>query len=388
MSVRRLAILGSTGAIGTRALQVVDAFPDRLQVVALAAGRNLDLLISQVQKYHPRLVSVETVALAEELAARLEGVKPVIVAGEDGLKAVATHPEAQMVLSAVSGAAGLIPTLAAIEAGKDVALANKESLVMAGPLLMERIEARRVRLIPVDSEHAAVFQALQGRAKDSVRRIILSASGGPFLHWSRAEMEQADAATAAAHPTWRMGYKISVDSATLMNKALEVVEARWLFDLAPEQIEVLIHPQCVVHAVVEFVDGSALALLSPPDMRLPLAFALSFPERWPCRFPTLNLAAAGPLTFLPVDPEKFPALALGFRALAQAGTMPAVLNAANEAAVDAFRRGRIRFTEITPLVARVMDRHAPAPLQSLAQALAADQWARDQAERLMADARD
>lgn len=388
MSKRNLAILGSTGSIGTHALEVVDAFPDKLEVTALAAGRNLGLLAEQVRKYRPRLVSVQTPELAGELSRKLAGVKVAILSGEAGLAAVAGHPEAQMVLSAVVGSAGLAPTLAAIEAGKDVALANKESLVMAGPLLMERVRRRGVRLIPVDSEHSAIFQALQGRPVELVRRVILSASGGPFLHRSREEMEQATPAAAAAHPTWRMGYKISVDSATLMNKALEVIEARWLFDLAPEKIEVLIHPQCLVHALVEFKDGSTLAQLSPADMRLPIAFAFSYPERWDSSFPFLNLAEAGSLTFLPVDPEKFPGLALGFRALAQAGTMPAVLNAANEAAVAAFRQGRIRFTRIAPLVRQVMDLHQPAALASLEQALQADAWARDQARRLIEHERD
>lgn len=388
MSKRSLALLGSTGAIGARALEVVDAFPGRLQVVALAAGINLGRLADQVRKYRPRLVSVRTRELAGELAAKLSGLDLEILSGDAGLSAVATHPEAQMVLSALTGAAGLAPTLAAIEAGKDVALANKESLVLAGPILMERVRRQGVRLIPVDSEHSGIFQALQGRPKELVRRVILSASGGPFLNSTLEEMEQASPERAAAHPTWPMGYKISVDSATLMNKALEVIEARWLFDLAPERIEVLIHPQCLVHALVEFKDGSTLAQLSPADMRLPLAFAFSFPERWDSAFPFLNLPAAGALTFRPVNPEKFPALALGYRALAQAGTMPAVLNAANEAAVEAFRQGRVRFTRIAPLVQEVMDRHTPAPLESIEQALEADAWARDQAQRLIEHGRD
>ena len=384
--MKTISLLGSTGSIGTRALEVAEAFPGRFAVSALAAGRNLELLAAQVRKFKPRLVSVATPEGARELKARLGAGAPEIVFGQAGLVAAATVPEAELVVSAVVGAAGLPPTLAAIRAGKDVALANKESLVMAGPLLMREVRERGRRLIPVDSEHSAVFQALEGRPAARVRRVILSASGGPFLHSTPAEMERASPAAAAAHPTWRMGSKISVDSATLMNKALEVIEAGFLFDLAPEQIEVLIHPHCLVHAVVEFVEGSALAQLSPPDMRLPLSFALSYPERWTSPFPSFDLARAGALTFEAVDRERFPALALGWRALAAGGTMPAALNAANEVAVGAFLEGRLGFTRIAAVVAAVMDRHQPAPLDDLSRAWEADAWARAQARETIQDA--
>jgi len=384
--VKKLGILGSTGAIGTRALEVVDAFPDRLSVLALAAGRNLELLAAQVEKYRPRLVSVATAEGAAQLQARLGSAAPEILCGEAGLTAVAVFPEVELVLSAVVGSAGLTPTLAAIRAGKDVALANKESLVMAGPLLMREVRQSGRRLIPVDSEHSAIFQALEGRPAGLVRRVILSASGGPFLRSSREELERATPAAAAAHPTWRMGSKISVDSATLMNKALEVIEARWLFDLQPEQIEVLIHPQCLVHAVVEFKDGSALAQLAPADMRLPIGFALSFPERWGSPFPSLDLARAGALTFEAVDRERFPALELGWRALEAGGTMPAALNAANETAVGAFLEGKLRFTGIAAVAAAVLDRHQPRALDDVARAWEADAWARELARKLIQDA--
>ena len=386
MSVKKISILGSTGSIGTRALEVVDAFPDRLSVLALAAGRQLERLAAQVKKFKPRLVSVATPEGARELKERLGSGAPEILSGEAGLIAAATCPETELVLSAVVGAAGLMPTLAAIQAGKDVALANKESLVMAGPLLMREVRRRSRKLIPVDSEHSAVFQALEGRPAELVRRVILSASGGPFLRSTREEMEQAGPAAAAAHPTWRMGSKISVDSATLMNKALEVIEARWLFDLKPEQIEVLIHPQCLVHAVVEFRDGSALAQLAPPDMRLPIGFALSYPERWGSPFPRLDLARAGDLTFEAVDPKRFPALTLGWRALKVGGTMPAALNAANEVAVGAFLEGRLGFTRIAAVVAEVMDRHEPRELEGIARAWEADAWARELARKTIQDA--
>jgi len=386
VSVKKISILGSTGSIGTRALEVVDAFPDRLSVLALAAGRQLERLAAQVKKFKPRLVSVATPEGARELKERLGSGAPEILSGEAGLIAAATCPETELVLSAVVGAAGLMPTLAAIQAGKDVALANKESLVMAGPLLMREVRRRGRKLIPVDSEHSAVFQALEGRPAELVRRVILSASGGPFLRSTREEMEQAGPAAAAAHPTWRMGSKISVDSATLMNKALEVIEARWLFDLKPEQIEVLIHPQCLVHAVVEFRDGSALAQLAPPDMRLPIGFALSYPERWGSPFPRLDLARAGDLTFEAVDPKRFPALTLGWRALKVGGTMPAALNAANEVAVGAFLEGRLGFTRIAAVVAEVMDRHEPRELEGIARAWEADAWARELARKTIQDA--
>lgn len=312
---------------------------------------------------------------------RLGAGAPEILSGEAGLTATAVFPETETVLSAVVGSAGLAPTLAAIRAGKDVALANKESLVMAGPLLMREVRKTGRRLIPVDSEHSAIFQALEGRSSADVRRVILTASGGPFLRSTRQEMERATPAAAAAHPTWRMGSKISVDSATLMNKALEVIEARWLFDLAPEKIAVLIHPQCVVHALVEFADGSALAQLAPPDMRLPIGFALSFPERWASPFPALDLARAGALTFEAVDRERFPALALGWRALEAGGTMPAALNAANEVAVQAFLEGKLAFTGIAAVAAKVMDRHQPVELDSVDRAWEADGWARVQARK-------
>ena len=378
MTAKAVSILGSTGSIGTRALEVADAFPERLSVKALAAGKNLALLAAQANRFRPLLVSVQSPELARALSGRLD-YRPEIVSGEEGLRLAATLSEVELVLSAVVGAAGLDPTLAAIEAGKHVALANKESLVMAGPLLMAEAQKRGLRLIPVDSEHSAVFQALGGKGADQVRRVVLTASGGPFRDKSREEMEKVTPAEAVNHPTWPMGAKISVDSATLMNKALEVIEARWLFDLAPEKIEVLIHPQCLVHALVEFADGSALAQLAPPDMRLPIAYALGYPERWESPFPRLNLAAAGPLEFRPVDQKRFPALGLGYAALAQGGTAAAALNGANETAVEAFLQGRLGFTRIAEVAEAVLDRHQPWPLRRVTDALAADGWARGEA---------
>jgi len=382
--VKKIAILGSTGSIGVNALDVVSKNPEQLEVVALAAGRNLEVLKGQIERFRPKIVSV----LDKEHAGRLKAMfgkasLPDILWGEEGARSVASAPGADMVLSAIVGAAGLVPTLEAIEAGKDIALANKETLVTAGPLVVERARSRGVRIIPVDSEHSAVFQCIEGNSEKSVGRVILTASGGPFLRASRTELETVRISDALNHPNWKMGRKITIDSATMMNKGLEVIEARWLFGVDYERIDVVIHPQSIVHSLVEFIDGSVLAQLGLPDMRGPISYALFHPERMPGGFPPFDLSKVGRLEFQPPDLERFPCLRLGYEAGRAAGTMPAVMNAANEVAVNAFLEEKIPFQSIARVIEEVMSRHAPADVSSLEAVLEADAQARRQAEEIL-----
>jgi 1-deoxy-D-xylulose-5-phosphate reductoisomerase len=363
---------------------VVSKNPGQLDVVALAAGRNIDLFTDQVRRFRPEIVSVIDEAHARMLEEKLGPERPkTVLWGDEGYRCVATAPAAQLVLSAIVGAAGLVPTLAAIEAGKDVALANKETLVTAGSLVIERARSRGVRLIPVDSEHSAVFQCIEGNPPHAVGRVILTASGGPFRRSTRQELERVTVADALKHPNWAMGRKITIDSATMMNKGLEVIEARWLFGVDYDRIEVVIHPQSIVHSLVEFVDGSVLAQMGLPDMRGPISYALFYPVRTPGGFPPFDLSKAGALEFLPPDFERFPCLRLGYEAGRTGGTMPAVMNAANEAAVNAFLEGRIAFADIARVIEDVMSRHGSAPLSTLQAVLSADAWARRQAEEIM-----
>jgi len=382
--VKKLAILGSTGSVGEQTLAVAEAFPDRFRVTALAAGRNVEKLAEQVRRFQPTLVSAGDATLADALRARLSGEAslPRIVHGDAGLIEVATH-DADLVVAALVGAVGLEPTLAAIRAGRDVALANKEVLVMAGAPVLREVKARGVRLLPVDSEHSAIFQALAGQRHEDVFRLILTASGGPFRTWSAERIEHATLADALKHPNWSMGPKITIDSATLMNKGLEVIEARWLFDLPPERIEIVVHPQSIVHSLVEFVDGSVLAQLGLPDMRVPIAVALAHPERLPLDLPRLDLAKAERLDFEAPDRVRFPAVELPFAALRGGEAAPAVLNAANEVAVAAFLDGRIPFAEIVATNASVLESHLAEAgghaVRDLADVRAADAWARAEA---------
>ena len=382
--MKKIAILGSTGSIGVNALDVVSKNPEQLEVVALAAGRNLEVLKGQIERFRPKIVSV----LDKEHAGRLKAMfgkasLPDILWGEEGARSVASAPGADMVLSAIVGAAGLVPTLEAIEAGKDIALANKETLVTAGPLVVERARSRGVRIIPVDSEHSAVFQCIEGNSEKSVGRVILTASGGPFLRASRTELETVRISDALNHPNWKMGRKITIDSATMMNKGLEVIEARWLFGVDYERIDVVIHPQSIVHSLVEFIDGSVLAQMGLPDMRGPISYALFHPERMPGGFPPFDLSKVGRLEFQPPDLERFPCLRLGYEAGRAAGTMPAVMNAANEIAVNAFLEEKIPFQSIARVIEEVMSRHAPADVSSLEAVLEADAQARRQAEEIL-----
>jgi len=380
--LKRIVILGSTGSIGRNALWVAERFPDRLQVVGLGAGKNIDLLAEQVQRFRPRVIAVLTSELAGDLRRRLPP-NTEILAGLSGYQQVAALSESELVLSAMVGAAGLMPTLAALRAGKDVALANKETLVMAGDLVTTEVRRHQVTLLPVDSEHSAIFQALTGHRRQDLRRIVLTASGGPFLHADPEELQRVTPALALAHPNWRMGPKVTIDSATLMNKGLEVIEARWLFDLDVSQIGVAIHPQSIVHSLVEYVDGSVIAQLGIPDMRVPIAYALTYPERLPLDLPPLDLLAVQTLTFLEPDRARFPCLGLAFAALKAGGTMPAALNAANEVAVEAFLAGRIPFLAIGAVVEETLGRHRSSPAVHVEVILSADRWAREEARRII-----
>jgi 1-deoxy-D-xylulose-5-phosphate reductoisomerase len=386
--VKRLTLLGSTGSIGEQTLSVVAEFPERFRVVALAAGRNAERLAEQVRRHRPERVAVADAAVAAELRERLGPETPELGIGPAGLVAVAEHP-AELVVAGLVGALGLAPTLAAIRAGRDVALANKEVLVMAGALVQREVQRCGVRLLPVDSEHSAIFQALAGQRREDVARLVLTASGGPFRSWPAEKMARATVAEALAHPNWTMGPKISVDSATLANKALEVIEARWLFGVTPEQVAVVVHPQSIVHSLVELVDGSVLAQLGVPDMRVPISCALAWPERLPLSGPRLDLGAVGRLDFEPPDPKRFPCLGLAWRALAGAETAPAVLNAANEEVVAAFLAGRAPFPAIAAVNERVLDDHLAAhageTVSDLEDVLAADAWARARARAALAE---
>lgn len=380
--MKRLSILGSTGSIGTATLDVVRQFADKLQVVALAAGHNCELLRQQALEFRPQLVAVAEPQAARELAASLPGVE--VLAGEEGRLAVATHPQATTVVAALVGALGLPATYAAARAGKELLLANKETLVVAGELVMRAVREAGGRVIPVDSEHNGLFQALQVGPAGSARRLILTASGGPFRLTPLDQLEKVTPEQAVAHPTWRMGKKISVDSATMMNKGLEIIEAHHLFAFPPEAIDVVIHPESRVHALVEYSDGTLLAQLSVNDMRFPLLYALAFPERWATPFGRLNLVELGALHFFAPDEEKFPCLRLARRALEAGGTAPAVLNAANEVAVELFLAGQLPFLAIPQLVAAVLEEEVEGrrAVESLEEALAADQRGRAKALEL------
>jgi 1-deoxy-D-xylulose-5-phosphate reductoisomerase len=371
-----LSILGSTGSVGGNVLRVVDAFPGRFEVVGLAAGGNVERLAEQVARYRPKVVSVATADAAQALGRAVDLSGVAVGCGEDGSVAVATHEDARVVVAAAVGAVGLVPTYRALEAGKDVALANKETLVMAGELMVAQARARGGRLLPIDSEHCALHQCLDGRAPAEVRRLVLTASGGPFRTRERDTFGAITPAEALNHPTWSMGRKITIDSATLMNKGLEVIEARWLFDVPAERIDVLVHPQSVVHSMVEFVDGTVLAQLGVTDMRLPIQYALSHPERWDAAIPGMDWSKAMRLDFDVPDRDRFPCLPLAYEALRRGGPVPAALNAANEEAVAAFLDGRVPFTAIPDVIRDVIDLAPSAPVSVLDDVLAADAHAR------------
>jgi 1-deoxy-D-xylulose-5-phosphate reductoisomerase len=374
--MKSIALLGSTGSVGRSTLDLVSRWDGRFRVAALGAGRNVELLEEQVRRFQPSLVSMSTEEGARELRRRLGGPSPEIVVGEEGARAVATESEAQIVVGAIVGAAGLGPTLGAVEAGRTVALANKESLVVAGELVTAAAERSGARLLPVDSEHNAVHQCLRSGEEGELRRLVLTASGGPFRQASAREIAEATPEQALAHPTWDMGPKISIDSATLMNKGLEVIEARWLFGVGPGSIDVVVHPQSIVHSMVELLDGSFIAQLGPTDMRHPIQYALTWPERWETVLPRLDPTELGRLDFEAPDTERFPCLALAYRALEEGGHAPAVLNAANEVAVEAFLASRLSLPGIAAVVEDTLAACGPGPAAELEQVLAADRNAR------------
>ena len=377
-TIKKLTVLGSTGSIGVNTLNIIRNNADKYNVVALAAGRNVDLLHKQIVEFEPQFVAVINETVAEKLQDLLGSSSgPEILYGSDGYRRVAAANEADMVVSALAGAAGLLPTMAAIEAGKDIALANKEAMVMAGELVTKRARVRGSRILPIDSEHSAIFQCLLGHRLRDVRRIILTASGGPFFNLPTEELRYVTPAQALNHPNWNMGEKITIDSASMMNKGLEAIEARWLFDVEFDNIHIHVHPQSIVHSLVEYIDGSVIAQLGIPDMKLPIAYALSFPERTPSMAPPLNLLTVGPLEFFPPDFDKFPNMKLAYEAGRLGGTMPAVLNAANEVAVQAFIEKRIRFPQMTNVIEAVLSMHSVDKIGTIEDVIRADIWARE-----------
>ncbi len=385
--MKRLAVLGSTGSIGINTLDIAGRFENEFKVMALSAGTNIRLLSEQIERFEPKVVSVLNEALAKALKRKIPYKRTEVLFGVEGLIQIASLPEIDLVVSALVGAVGSIPTIAAIKARKTIALANKESLVMAGKIIVEEARKNGVTILPVDSEHSAIFQALAGHSRGDVKRIILTASGGPFLNLPHEKMKEVTLKDALHHPTWDMGRKVSIDSASLMNKGLEVIEARWLFDISTEQIAVQIHPQSVVHSMVEYIDGSIVAQMGITDMRIPISYALSYPKRLRLDLSPLDLYHMDGLTFSPPDFERFPCLRLAYRSMEMGETMPAVLNAANEVAVNNFLEEIIKFTDIPAVVEKVMEDHQVKPLVTLDDALRADQWAREKTKNLIEEKR-
>jgi 1-deoxy-D-xylulose-5-phosphate reductoisomerase len=386
MGRQRLLLLGSTGSIGVSTLDVVASLGDRFEVVALSAGKNGDLLTEQVRRFRPRRVALLDGARARAAAADPAFAGVEVHAGPEGLLEMIRAERVDVCVNALLGAAGLVPTVEALSRCRRLAIANKEALVAAGEVVTREAAARGVEIVPIDSEHSALHQCLDGRPVAGVARVILTASGGPFREHDPAALADVTVAEALRHPTWRMGEKITIDSATLVNKGLEVIEAHWLFGLPAAKVQVLIHPESIVHSLVEFVDGSVLAQLGAPDMRLPIQYALTYPERTPSSWPRLDLARVGALRFEPPDARRFPCLALAYGALSAGGTAPAVLNAANEVAVEGFLRETLPFGRIPEVIETVLARHAPRPADRLEAVLEADRWARETAAALVAGA--
>jgi 1-deoxy-D-xylulose-5-phosphate reductoisomerase len=382
--MKNLSILGSTGSIGCNVLKIVEMFPERFAVKALAAKRNISLLSGQIERFHPEIAVVYDASTAVDLQNMLPpGAGVEVLYGEDGYKTAAAYPSVDMAVVSFVGASGLMPTLAAIEAGKNIALANKEALVMAGEIVVKKAAVNGSKILPIDSEHSAIFQCISGNRHEDLDKIFLTASGGPFLNLPRNEFGSVKPEDALNHPTWRMGKKISVDSATLMNKGLEIIEAKRLFGISQKMIEVVIHPQSVIHSMVSFKDGTVMAQLGIPDMKGAIAYALSYPERLGLEQPLPDFVSIGALTFEKPDFEKFPCLALAYQACETDGTLPAVLNAANEAAVEAFLEKRLSFLKIPEVIRGTMDQHTVIVDPTLRDILRADQWAREQAQALI-----
>jgi 1-deoxy-D-xylulose-5-phosphate reductoisomerase len=381
--VKRIVILGSTGSIGSSTLDVVSRFRDRFQIVGLAAGSNDQILEDQIRTFQPKVVALSCPDAAKRLRARVGNVEVEVLDGEPGLCEVARFPQCDLVISAIVGGAGLKPTLSAIQAGRPVALANKEPMVMAGQLMQQEAHKHGVTIFPIDSEHSAIFQSMEGHRKVDIRRVVITASGGPFWDWPATDLQHVTPAQALKHPNWKMGAKITTDSATLMNKGLEVIEARWLFDLPASQIDVVIHRESIIHSLVEYCDGSVISQLGHPDMRTPISYAMNYPERVPLHPPLLDLGKIGKLTFFPPDSEKFPCLQLAYDALAGGAGLPATLNAANEVAVHAFLNNQIAFLDISKVIEETMTAYSPKPLSTIEDVLDVDQWARRTAEEIM-----
>ena len=381
--MKTIVILGSTGSIGTNTLDIVDRFPTEFRVAGLTAGSNDALLETQIRRFKPRIVALSDPSAATRLRQRCLDLSVEILAGQEGLVQVASATEADLVVSAIVGGAGLVPPLAAIRSKKHIALANKEPMVMAGKLMQEEARRHGIRIFPVDSEHSAIFQSLEGHRITDVRRVILTASGGALWTLTKDELQDVSPERALQHPNWKMGAKITIDSATLMNKGLEVVEARWLFDIPESRIDVMIHRESIIHSLVEYEDRSMIAQLGLPDMRTPISYAMRYPERLPLDLPSLDLTEIGTLTFCKPDHDRFPCLALGYESLKIGGTMPAAMNAANEVAVEAFLQGGIRFTDISDIIRSTMLAHTPREVVSVEVALDADRWAREKAGSLV-----
>jgi len=381
--MKNISILGSTGSIGCNTLDIVALFPERFRVLGLSACENIERLEAQIRRFRPAMVSLNSVKAAHVLKERCGDLGVEILSGVEGLIRVSTLPEVDVVVSAIAGSAGLIPTLSAVMAGKTVALANKETMVMAGEIVTREAEKKGVRILPVDSEHSAIFQVMECGRREDLHKIILTASGGPFLNKSYEDRKRVTVEDALKHPNWNMGAKVTIDSATLMNKGLEVIEAKWLFDVSINQIEVLIHPQSIIHSMVEFRDGSVLSQMGIPDMRIPIAYALSYPERLDLVMQRLDLARTGMLTFENPDIKKFPCLSYAYDAMKTGGSMPAVMNSSNEVAVAAFLHGRIGFLDIERIVGDTMSGHTVKGVNNIEDVLMADNWAREEAERLV-----
>jgi 1-deoxy-D-xylulose-5-phosphate reductoisomerase len=381
--MKSIIILGSTGSIGTNTLDIVRRFPEEFRVVGLTAGSNIDKLEAQIRQFKPNAVAVSTESSAASLRNRCANLPVEIMAGEEGITQVASALDAELVISAIVGAAGLVPTLSAIRSGKHIALANKEPMVMAGKLMQDEARKHGVRIFPVDSEHSAIFQSLEGHRLEDVRRLILTASGGALWTVPQEQLLNVTPERALQHPNWKMGAKITIDSATLMNKGLEVVEARWLFDIPESNIDVLVHRESIVHSLVEYKDRSMIAQLGLPDMRTPISYAMRHPARMTLDLPSLDLTEIGQLTFCKPDHDRFPCLNLGYESLRIGGTMPAAMNAANEIAVEAFLNHGIRFGEIHQVIHSTMEAHAHQEITCLDDALEADRWAREKAESLV-----
>jgi 1-deoxy-D-xylulose-5-phosphate reductoisomerase len=382
--MKKIAILGSTGSIGVNALGVIQANPEKYQVTALAAGKNIRLLLEQIKRFRPLAVAVMEETVANELKAQLTNSnRPEIFFGTEGFTRLATMTEVDTIISAMAGAAGLLPTYSGIKAGRNIALANKETMVMAGSLIMAEARKHGVSILPIDSEHSAILQSLQGHPREDLRRVILTASGGPFRDLSLEEMGKVTPAQALNHPNWNMGPKVSIDSSTMMNKGLEAIEAKWLFDLKMDQISILIHSQSIVHSMVEYKDGSIISQMGVPDMIIPISFALSFPHHLKTRVPPLELEKIGILSFEKPDMKRFRCLDLALKAAEIGGSMPAVLNGANEIAVESFLKGNIGFLDIPDLIEKTMASHKSHPIDSIETVMEVDRWARDMARSML-----